>query len=67
MGWNTIASIEGISRTVRDLDFGKLPKDIATLAYGATNLLYWLGHIVEAENSVQQNRLSWLTKNSAGC
>ncbi|WP_420194762.1 hypothetical protein [Marinobacter sp. GH_1] len=61
-GWNTIASIEGISRTVRDLDFGKLPKDIATLAYGATNLLYWLGHIVEAENSVQQNRLSWLTK-----
>src|SRR5690554_763125 len=37
-------------------------KEMAMVTYGVSNLAYWLGHIVEAENAVRTTRLSWLTK-----
>ncbi|MCL1477479.1 MAG: hypothetical protein MH219_07975 [Marinobacter sp.] len=36
-------------------------KGVISVTYGAANFLYWLGHLIEAENLARQTRLSWLT------
>lgn len=56
-GWNVASSITQILSSPDNAT-----KQLTGLVYGVTNLMYWLGHIVEAENLARETRLSWLTK-----
>ena len=56
-GWNVVNSTSQILASPDGA-----AKKLTGLAYGTANLMYWLGHIVEAENLVRETRLSWLTK-----
>lgn len=60
--WNTAAAMGGLLEAVSGNGNRQFVKEFASVTYGVTNLLYWLGHVVEAENSIQKTRLSWLTK-----
>jgi len=56
-GWNVVSAASQILASPDGA-----AKKLTGLAYGTANLMYWLGHIVEAENLVRETRLSWLTK-----
>ena len=55
-GFNVVASLKQATESTTNV-----MKSVTSVIYGATNLLYWLGHIVEAENLARKTRLSWLT------
>jgi len=56
-GWNIVVSLKQATGSTTDV-----VKSMISVTYGATNFLYWLGHIVEAENLARETRLSWLTR-----
>ncbi|WP_226596119.1 hypothetical protein [Marinobacter nauticus] len=60
--WNVVAATSSFISALKQRDISQAAKDFASMAYGVTNLLYWLGHIVEASNLAHETRLSWLTK-----
>lgn len=55
-GLNVVVSLKQATGSTTDV-----VKSMISVTYGATNFLYWLGHIVEAENLARETRLSWLT------
>ena len=60
-GWNTASAVQSFSRSAVSGHAGAIAKDLTSVVYGAANLLYWLGHVVEAEHLAGSARLSWLT------
>jgi len=61
-GWNVMSSVQSLFQNDGTRQLGARVKGGISVMYGVANLLYWLGHIVEAENLVRETRLSWLTK-----
>ncbi|MDI9244424.1 toxin VasX [Marinobacter sp. CHS3-4] len=58
-GFNIAISSQSILNS--NLEKGIPLKELTIGVYGIANLMYWLGHIVEAENISKSTRLSWLT------
>src|SRR5690606_30980133 len=46
--WNTSVAIEGTLESYNGQDLDSKLKGGVAILYGASNLLYWLGHITEA-------------------
>lgn len=61
-GWNVMSSVQSLTNSDGQRQLGTRIKDGISVAYGVSNLLYWLGHITEAENLARETRLSWLTR-----
>lgn len=61
-GWNVVSAVQGIYQAALTGQLGAVTKGGFSVLYGTANLMYWLGHIVEAENLARETRLSWLTK-----
>src|SRR5690606_11534754 len=59
--WNTSVAIEGTLESYNGQDLDSKLKGGVAILYGASNLLYWLGHITEAHNLQQKTKLAWLT------
>jgi hypothetical protein len=58
-GFNVVSSSESILNS--DVENGIPLKELAVGVYGIANLMYWLGHIIEADNISRSTHLSWLT------
>jgi hypothetical protein len=61
-GFNVALAGNSFITKISTRQYGALAKDGVLLVYGVTNLMYWLGHIVEAEHAAGSARLSWLVK-----
>lgn len=61
-GWNVLNSAQSVLQSISEGKAGAIAKDMTAAIYGVSNLMYWLGHIVEAENLARETRLSWLTR-----
>lgn len=59
-GVNVVIGVQALFTS--DIRKGLPLKEFTSVLYGGANFLYWLGHIVEAENLVRETRLSWLTR-----
>lgn len=61
-GFNTALAGNSFVNMISTRQYGDLAKEGTALVYGVTNLMYWLGHIVEAEHTAGSARFSWLVK-----